>query len=73
MDFSLTEDADLARCRASDRCHAGGDHRAGGLRGGRKVRELKWLRLSGRFDYDDGDAAAMRDALQDFFARRTRD
>jgi radical SAM-linked protein len=70
MDFSLTEDADLGALPA--RLTAAMPEGITALEaygGGRKVRELKWLRLSGRFDYDDRDAAAMRDALQDFFAR----
>ena len=37
----------------------------------RKVRDLKWLRISGTLEYDTADAAAMRDGLQRFFARES--
>ena len=36
---------------------------------GRKVKELKWLRISGTLEYDTADPARMRDGLQAFFAR----
>jgi radical SAM-linked protein len=36
---------------------------------GRKVRELKWLRVSGTFTYDSADVCEMRDGLQAFYAR----
>ena len=36
--------------------------------GGRKVRELKWLRVRGTLEYDTADPAAVRDGLQCFFA-----
>lgn len=37
--------------------------------GGRRARELKWLRVGGVFEYDGRNAAEMRGALADFFAR----
>ena len=37
----------------------------------RKAKELKWLRISGVLEYDDGDADKLRDGLQAFFARET--
>ena len=36
---------------------------------GRKVKELKWLCVTGVLEYDTADAAAMRDGLQRFFAQ----
>ncbi len=35
---------------------------------GRKVREIKWLRVSGVFEYDERGAAAMADKLNEFYA-----
>ena len=70
MDFSLTNDEDLAALPARlNGAMPEGITALEAYEGGRKVRELKWLRLSGRFDYDARDAAVMRDALQAFFAR----
>lgn len=37
----------------------------------RKVKELKWLRVSGILEYDRADPQEIRDALQAFFARET--
>ncbi len=34
----------------------------------RKVKELKWLSISGRFEYDERDHAEMAAALNEFFA-----
>ncbi len=36
---------------------------------GRKVKELKWLRVAGSLEYDTANADSMRDGLQEFFAR----
>ena len=36
---------------------------------GRKVKELKWLRIAGTLEYDTADPAFMRDGLQAFFAK----
>ncbi|MBE6997227.1 MAG: DUF2344 domain-containing protein [Ruminococcaceae bacterium] len=35
----------------------------------RKVKDLKWLQISGLLEYDRADYATMRDGLQAFFAR----
>ena len=35
----------------------------------RKVKELKWLQIEGRLEYDTADIQVMRDGLQKFFAR----
>lgn len=38
---------------------------------GRKVKELKWLRVSGVLEYDSADKERMRDGLQAFFAQES--
>ena len=35
----------------------------------RKVKELKWLKISGVFEYDERNAALMAQKLEEFFAR----
>lgn len=35
---------------------------------GRKVKEIKWLRISGVFEYDERDAAAMAEKLNEFYS-----
>ncbi len=35
---------------------------------GRKVKEIKWLRISGVFEYDERDAAIMTEELNEFYA-----
>lgn len=37
--------------------------------GGRKVRELKWLRVTGRYEYDNADPADMAEKLRAFYAQ----
>ena len=37
----------------------------------RKVRELKWLRISGTLEYDTADVGKMREGLQRFFAQES--
>lgn len=34
----------------------------------RKVKEIKWLRISGVFEYDERDAAQMAEKLNEFYA-----
>lgn len=36
---------------------------------GRKVRELKWLRVTGRYEYDRAEPAEMAQKLSAFYAR----
>lgn len=38
---------------------------------GRKVKELKWLSIAGRFEYDERDHGEMLAALREFFARES--
>ncbi len=37
----------------------------------RKVKDLKWLRISGRLEYDTAEIETMRDGLQRFFAQES--
>lgn len=70
MDFQLTEHADLAELPA--RLSAAMPEGITALEAyacERKVKDLKWLRISGKLEYDARDAATMRDGLQAFFAR----
>lgn len=70
MDFQLTEETDLAALPA--RLTAAMPQGIAALEAypnGRKVRELKWLRVAGVFEYDARDAQEMRDGLQRFFAQ----
>ena len=70
MDFQLTEDTDLAALPA--RLTAAMPEGITALEAyacERKVKDLKWLRISGRLEYDARSAAEMRDGLQAFFAR----
>lgn len=72
MDFQLTEDADLGQLPARlTAAMPEGIEALEAYPGGRKVRELKWLRVAGSFAYDDRDAAMTRGALADFFARKS--
>ena len=72
MDFQLNEEADLSELPA--RLTAAMPE---GIRvlevwpEGRKVKELKWLRIAGVLEYDTADISRMRDGLQAFFARET--
>ena len=70
MDFQLTEDTDLAALPdALTAVMPEGIRVLEAYPEGRKVRELKWLRIAGSLEYDTADPAAMRDALQRFFAQ----
>jgi len=70
MDFQLTEDADLsAMPEKLTRAMPEGLTALEVLEAEGKVKDLKWLRISGKLEYDDRDAAAMRDGLQAFFAQ----
>ena len=70
MDFQLAAETDLAEM--PERLTAAMPE---GIRvtevwtDGRKVKELKWLRIAGNLEYDTADAEQMRDGLQRFFAR----
>ena len=70
MDFQMRDEADLSAM--PERLTAAMPE---GIRvlevypEGRKVKELKWLRISGVLEYDTADAQTVRDGLQAFFAR----
>jgi radical SAM-linked protein len=72
MDFQLTEDADLPSL--PERLTAAMPE---GIRAievypsERKVKDLKWLRISGWLEYDTANTDEMRDGLQRFFASDT--
>ena len=60
MDFQLREEVDLAAL--PERLTAvmpEGIRALEAYSGGRKVRELKWLRVTGRYEYDNADPADM--------------
>ena len=70
MDFQLTEDADLAAlpARLSAVLPEGiVVHEA--YEAGTKAKYLKWLRVTGRYEYDARDGAAMAARLAEFYAR----
>lgn len=70
MDFRLTSDTDLAAL--PERLNSvipEGIKIIEAYEQQRKVSELKWLDVSGVFEYDERDAAAMLPALEEFFAR----
>lgn len=70
MDFQLAEDIDL--CKLPERLTAAmpeGVKALEAYEGGRKARELKWLRVAGALEYDAREASEMRAGLAEFFAR----
>lgn len=70
MDFQLREDVDLAAL--PERLTAvmpEGIRALEAYPAGRKVRELKWLRVTGRYEYDRADPAEMVRKLSAFYAR----
>ncbi len=72
MDFQLAQEADLAALPdALTAAMPEGIRVLEAYPEGRKVRELKWLRISGVLEYDTADVLAVRDGLQRFFAQET--
>ena len=70
MDFQLEEAADLDSLPARlSAVMPEGIRALEAYPEGRKVRELKWLRVEGGLEYDRADFSEMRDGLQRFFAR----
>ena len=70
MDFSLTEDRDLSELPALlTAAMPEGIEACEVYEGGRKVRELKWLRVVGTFEYDGRDPVEMAKGLTAFFNR----
>ena len=71
MDFSLTEPLDeTALPERLTRAMPEGVRALEVYAGGRKVKELKWLRIEGVFEYDGRDPAKMCEGLSDFFAQK---
>ena len=72
MDFQLTDDSSPALL--PERLTAAMPEGITALEAypcGRRVKDLNWLRISGKFEYDGRDAAEMRAGLQKFFAQET--
>ena len=70
MDFQLAQEADLAALpQRLTAAMPEGIRVLEAYPEGRKVRELKWLRIVGTLEYDTADANRMRDGLQRFFAQ----
>jgi len=68
MDFQLTLDADMAEMPALlTAAMPEGIEALEVYEAERKVKELKWLSVAGRFEYDERDHAEMAAALNDFF------
>ncbi len=69
MDFQLTVDADMAEMLARlSAAMPEGIEALEVYEAERKVKELKWLSVAGRFEYDERDHAEMAAALNGFFA-----
>ena len=70
MDFQLTdENVDLSELPARlTKASPEGIVALEAYEMSRKVKELKWLRIAGRFEYDDRGLAEMTDALNKFYA-----
>ena len=72
MDIQLTEETDLAAMPGKlTEVMPEGIRVLEAYPEGRKVKELKWLRISGSLEYDTADPRVMRDGLQAFFARES--
>lgn len=70
MDFQLREEVDLAALPSGSRRSCPRASRAlEAYPAGRKVRELKWLRVTGRYEYDRADPAEMARKLSAFYAQ----
>ncbi len=69
MDFQLTADYDMAEMPARiSAAMPEGIEAIEVYEMERKVKELKWLSVKGRFEYDNGGYAEMAAALNEFFA-----
>lgn len=72
MDFTLTESAGLAGL--PERLTAAlpeGIRALEAYAPGTKAKQLKWLEIEGRFEYDEREAYAMAEAVNGFFARES--
>ena len=72
MDFQLETEADLEELPARlTAAMPEGIRVLSAYPAQRKAKELKWLRIAGRLEYDTADATEMRDGLQRFFAQES--
>lgn len=72
MDFQLTEETDLsAMPEKLTAVMPEGIRVLEAYPAECKVKDLKWLRISGRLEYDTAEIETMRDGLQRFFARES--
>ena len=72
MDFQLTREANLTKLPALlTAAMPEGLEALEVYLGGRKARELKWLRVAGTLEYDGRDAVAMQAGLTEFFRRES--
>ena len=70
MDFQLAEAAELQTLPARlSAVMPEGIRALEAYPEGRKVRELKWLRVAGTMEYDTADVSEMRDGLQRFYSQ----
>ena len=69
MDFQLTADADLSEMPARlSAAMPEGIEAIEVYEAERKVKELKWLSVAGRFEYDERPLEEMAEALREFFS-----
>ena len=72
MDFQLTEDADLAALpERLTSAMPEGIEALEAYPATQKSKYLKWLRVTGRFEYDERDAAEMAEKLTAFYAQES--
>jgi len=70
MDFQLTDESDLSSLPGKlTSAMPEGITALEAYPCERKVKDLKWLRIEGTFEYDEKNPTEMRDGLQAFFAR----
>lgn len=72
MDFQLTEDVDLSTLpERLTKAMPEGIEATAAYPMENKSKFLKWLRVTGRYEYDDREPGAMAEALRAFYARES--
>ena len=72
MDFQLTEDVDLSELPGRlTAAMPEGIEALAAYPAENKSKYLKWLRVTGRYEYDDRDLPEMAEALRTFYARES--